>query len=59
MKNFYPIQVIDLRFQVYHNNPTKIQLYEECRSNPNDARFFVILIRQRETRIVSDGNENS
>ena len=29
MKNKYPIQVIDLRFQVDHISPKKIQLFEE------------------------------
>ena len=28
MKNKYPIQVIDLRFQVDHVSPKKIQLFE-------------------------------
>ena len=34
MKNKYPIQVIDLRFQVDHITPKKIQLFEEYRFNP-------------------------
>ena len=29
MKNFYPIQVIDLRFQVDHINPKNCQLFEK------------------------------
>ena len=48
MKTNYPIQKIDLRFQVDHIAPQKIQLYEEYRdetaNNPNHARLFVILV---------------
>ena len=29
MKNKYPIQVCDLRFQIDHINPQKSQLFEE------------------------------
>ena len=57
VKNTYPIQVIDLRFQVDHINPKKIQLFEEYRANPNNARLFLILIRHREIKMVSDGNK--
>ena len=59
MKHFYPIQVIDLRFQVDHANPKKLQLFEEYRGNRDkahtDARLFTWLIRCRELKIVSDG----
>ena len=61
MKNKYPIQVIDLRFQPDHITPKKIQLFEEYRpnpaNNPNNARLFVILIRRREIEFISDGNK--
>ena len=46
MKNKYPIQVIDLRFQADLITPKKIQLFEEYRpdpaNNPNIARLFLI-----------------
>ena len=29
MKNKYPIQVIDLRFQVQHTNPKKLHFFQE------------------------------
>ena len=52
LKQFYPIQVIDLRFQVDHANPKKLQLFEEYRGNPDnahtEARLFTWLIRCRE-----------
>ena len=56
-KNIYPIQVIDLRFQVDHNNPKKIQLHQEYRGATANARLFMILIRHREIKMISDGNE--
>ena len=57
MKNKYPIQVIDLRFQVDHITPKKIQLFEEYRANPANAKLFIILIRRREIEMISDGNK--
>ena len=47
MKNKYPIQVIDLRFQVDHKTPKRIQLFEEFITGADnvDARLFNILIR--------------
>ena len=56
MKNKYPIQVIDLRFQADHITPKKVQLFEEYRARPNNARLYVILIRRREIEFISDGN---
>ena len=61
MKNKYPIQVIDLRFQADHITPKQIQLFQEYRAdpanNPNNARLYVILIRRREMELISDGNK--
>ena len=45
MKNEYPFQVIGLRFQADHITPEKIQLFEEYRNDPANARIFVIKIR--------------
>ena len=49
IKNKYPIQIIDLRFQVDHITPQKIQLFEEFNTDPanDNARLFVLLIRHR------------
>ena len=55
MKIKYPIQVIDLRFQGDHITPKKIQLFEEYRAPPDNANFFIILIRRREIEMISDG----
>ena len=57
MKNKYPIQVIDLRYQAYHITSKKIQLFEEYIADPANARLYVILIRRRETEFISDGNK--
>ena len=57
MKNKYPIQVIDLRFQADHVTPKKIQVFQEYRAAPGNARLFVILIRRREIEFISDGNK--
>ena len=57
MKNKYPIQVIDLRFQADHITPKKIQLFEEYRANPASARLYVILIRRRQVELISDGKK--
>ena len=37
MKDKYPIQVIDLRYQADHITPKKIQLFEEYRAGPANA----------------------
>ena len=57
MKDKNPIQIIDLRFQADHKTPKKIQLFEEYRADPNNARLYVILIRRREIELISDGNK--
>ena len=57
MKTKYPIQVIDLRFQVDHIRPKKTQLFEEYRAPPAYAKSFIILIRRREIEMISDGNK--
>ena len=61
MQNKYPIQVIDLRHQVDHVFPKKIQLFEEFITNTAkvNARLFVILIRRRQIEMISDGNKKT
>ena len=59
MKNLYPIQIVDLRYQVDHITPKKIPLFEEHRADHINAKLFVILIRYREIMMVSDGNKIS
>ena len=57
MKNFYLIQVVDLRFQVDHFTPKKIQLFEEFFENPDNERLFIILFRHRQIEMISDVNK--
>ena len=57
MKNFNPTQVFDLRRQLDHITHKPIQLFEECRIDPDNARRFVLLIRNNENKMVSHGNK--
>ena len=59
MKNKYPIQLIDIRHQVDHITPEKIQLFEEFNTDPANvnAGLFVILKRHRQIEMISDGNK--
>ena len=57
MKTKYPIEIIDLRHQSDHITPKKIQLFLEYGADPENARFFLILIRRREIELISDGNK--
>ena len=56
-KYLYPIQITDLRFQVDHITPKKIQLFEEFSEDPANERLFIILIRHRKVEMISDGNK--
>ena len=40
MKYLYPIQITDLRFQVDHITPKKIQLFQEFSEDPANERLF-------------------
>ena len=57
MKNEYPIQLLDLRFQVDYITAGKIQLFDEFITDPPNvnARLFVILVRHRQVQMISDG----
>ena len=44
-KTFYPIQVINLRFQIDYITPEKIRLFEDCENAPEDTNLFVLLIK--------------
>ena len=57
MKFFYPIQVIDLRFQIDYVTPKKIRLFEEYENAPENTNLNVILIKNREINMVSHGNK--
>ena len=57
MKTKYPIEIIDLRHQSDHITPKKFQIFHEYGTDPDNARLFLILIRRRETELISDGNK--
>ena len=57
MKTKYPIEIIDLRHQTDHISPKKIQLFQEYSADPDNAKFYLILIRRREIELISDGNK--
>ena len=57
MKTKYPIELIDLRHQPDHITPKKIQLFMEYGADPENAKFYLILIRRRVIQLISDGNK--
>ena len=57
MKDYYPIQIIDLRFQVDHISLKKIRLFEEYDPSPTNTVLYVILIKHREIKMISDSNK--
>ena len=59
MKYLYPIQITDVRYQVDHLKPKKIQIFQEFLEDPANERLFLILIRQRQVEMISDGKKSS
>ena len=57
MKTIYPIEIIDSRHQSDHITPKKIQLFLEYGADPENAKFFIILIRRRKIELISDGKK--
>ena len=57
MENFHPIQVTDLRFQVDHLTPERIQIFEEFSEDPAIERLSFILVRHIQKEMISDGNK--
>ena len=59
MKNKYPIQVIDLRHQIDHISPKKIQVFEEYKNDPVyvNKRLYFILFRHKQIEMISDGSK--
>ena len=53
MKSFFPIQVIDLGFEINQINPKQIHLFEEYRGSPNHVRLFIVPIKRRENKNIS------
>ena len=57
MKTKYPIQIVDLRHQPDHITPKEIQLFQEYTTDPENAKNYLIVIRRREIKLISDGNK--
>ena len=54
-RDYYPIQIIDLRFQIYLISPKK-RLFEEYDNNSVNTILYIILIKHREIKMISDSN---
>ena len=57
MKTKYSIELFDLRHQTDHITPKQILLFQEYGTDPDNARWFLILVRRREIELISDGNK--
>ena len=57
MKTKYPIEIIGLGHQTEQITPKKVQLFHEISADPENAKFYLILIRRREIELISDGNK--
>ena len=57
MKTKYLIQIQHLRHQPDHITPKKIRLFQEYSADPENAKFYLIVIRRREIELISDGNK--
>ena len=57
MKTKYPIEIMDLKHQTDHITPKKIQLFHENSADPENAKFYLLIIRRRESEMISDGNK--
>ena len=57
MKIKYPIGIIDLRDQLEHITPKKIQIFREYGTNPSNARLFSKLITRGKKQIISNGTK--
>ena len=57
MKTKYSIEIIDLRHQPDRITPMKIQLFQEYSADPQNANFYLIVIRRREIELISYGDK--
>ena len=55
MKTKHPIEIIVLRHQPDHITPKKIQLFQEYSADPENATFYLIIVRRREIDFTGDG----
>ena len=57
MKTKYHIEIIDLRHQSDPITPKKIQIFQELCTDPENAKFCLLIIRRREIELISVGNK--
>ena len=57
MKTKNPIGIIDLRHQPDHITPKNFLLFQEYGADPDNARWFLLLIRRKEIELISDGSK--
>ena len=57
MKDYYLLQIVDLRFQVDHISPKKNRIFEEYDENSVNSILYSILIKHREIKMISDGTK--
>ena len=57
VKNIISYSSYWFKIQLITLTQREFQPFEEYRANPNNARLFLILIRHREIKMVSDGNK--
>ena len=57
MRTKYRIEKIGLRHQTDPITSKRIQLFQEYGTDPDNARLFLIIIKQREIELLSDGNK--
>ena len=57
MKKYYPFQLIDLQFQVDQISPKKIRLFEEYDDDAVNTNIYIILIKHRQVKMISDGSK--
>ena len=50
MKEYYPFQINDLRFQIVHMSPKKIKLFEENDDNQVNTFIYIILRKHEEIK---------
>ena len=55
LKDYSPIELLNLRFQVHHISPKKIRFSEEYDENPVKTNLYQMLVKHREIKVISDG----
>ena len=57
MRIWYPFQIIEHRFQVDHISPKKNRFFEEYDDNAVSTILYIILMKHREIKKISDGSK--